>query len=62
MRWPWGRGHRDPDAGIQEAKAHLMRLERQDPEVTQLAEVGRRQLERNHLGEGIERAMRRRYA
>ncbi|MGW8935974.1 DUF7620 family protein [Gordonia terrae] len=61
MRWPWG-GNKDETAGAKEAQAHLARLQQQRPEVARLAEMGRKQQERNHFGEGIEKAMRRRYA
>lgn len=61
MRWPWG-CNKDETDGAKEARAQLARLRRQRPEVEHLAEVGRIQQEHNHFGEGIEKAMRRRYA
>lgn len=59
--WPF-HIHRRESAGSDQARAELERLEAQRPEVERLAEAGRRQQARNHFGEGIEKAMRRRYA
>ncbi|WNM65344.1 hypothetical protein SEA_ALYSSAMIRACLE_40 [Gordonia phage Alyssamiracle] len=61
--WPWGMGTaRDAEAGAREAQGYISKLDRQEDEVKQLAELGRTQQLRNHFGEGIERAMKRRYA
>ncbi|QHB37251.1 hypothetical protein SEA_GUDMIT_22 [Gordonia phage Gudmit] len=61
MRWPWKRPQGEVGSA-KEARAHLERLREQRPEVARLAEIGRIQQERNHFGEGIEVAMRRKYA
>ncbi|QFG08178.1 hypothetical protein PBI_GRETELLYN_39 [Gordonia phage GretelLyn] len=61
--WPWGRGTtRDAEAGAKEAQGYISRLDGQGGEVKQLAELGRTQQLHNHFGEGIELAMKRRYA
>lgn len=62
--WPWKRRSKQEgeSEGAREAKAILTHLEAQEAEVDQLAELGRRQQERNHFGEGIKKAMKRRYA
>lgn len=59
MRWPWQR--REPDTS-DEAQAETSRLRGQRPEVEWLAQEGRRQTASNHFGEGVEVAMKRRYA
>lgn len=60
MRWPWRR--RGESESSSEARAELDRLQAQRPEVEWLAKEGCRQTAHNHFGEGIEKAMRRRYA
>lgn len=59
MRWPWRR--REPDTS-EEARAETERLHAQRDEVEWLAQEGRRQTAHNHFGEGVEVAMKRRYA
>lgn len=63
--WPWRRVPESSDTRDARAEAaasarDLARVRCQRPEAEALAALGREQRKRNHFGEGIEAAMRRR--
>ena len=67
MRLPWQRrsestATREARMGAELAQVRLNSARAKRAEAQRLAEIGRRQRECNHFGEGIERAMRRRFA
>lgn len=67
MRWPWSRPCesekiREARAEMDVEVAGLREVQSRRGEAERLAAIGRDQQERNHFGEGIERAMRRRFA